>query len=61
MFVHHERIFSADNSIKKNIQIHFSEMEFYNQNTASEDMIFADRDGKGVEGRLSIFSKYLWC
>jgi len=48
--VHHERIFSADNSIKKNIQIHFSEMAFYNQNTASEDMIFADRDGKVLKG-----------
>jgi len=48
--VHHERIFSADNSIKKNIQIHFSEMGFYNQNTASEDMIFADRDGKVLKG-----------
>ena len=48
--VHHERIFSADNSIKKNIQIYFSEMEFYNQNTASEDMIFADRDGKVLKG-----------
>ncbi|MBC8483055.1 MAG: ABC transporter permease [Thaumarchaeota archaeon] len=48
--VHHERIFSADNSIKKNIQIHFSEMDFYNQNTASEDMIFADRNGKVLKG-----------
>jgi len=48
--VHHERIFSADNSIKKNIQIHFSEMEFYNQNISSEDMIFADRDGKVLKG-----------
>jgi len=48
--IHHERIFSADNSIKKNIQIHFSEMEIYNQNTASEDMIFADRDGKVLKG-----------
>jgi len=48
--VHHERIFSADNSIKKNIQIHFSEMDFYNQNTASEDMIFANRDGKVLKG-----------
>ena len=48
--VHHERIFSADNSIKKNIQIRFSEMEFYNQNISSEDMIFADRDGKVLKG-----------
>jgi len=48
--VHHERIFSADNSIKKNIQIHFSEMGFYNQNTSSEDMIFANRDGKVLKG-----------
>jgi len=48
--VHHERIFSADNSIKKNIQIHFSEMGFYDQNTAREDMIFADRNGKVIKG-----------
>ena len=48
--VHHERIFSTDNSIKKNIKIHFSEMEFYNQNISSEDMIFADRDGKVLNG-----------
>jgi len=48
--VHHERIFSADSSIKKNIQIHFSEMGFYNQNTSSEDMIFANRDGKVLKG-----------
>jgi len=48
--VHHERIFSTDNNIKKNIQIHFSELEFYNQNTTSEDMIFADRDGKVLKG-----------
>ena len=48
--VHHERIFSTDNSIKKNIKIHFSEMEFYNQNISSEDMIFADRDGKVLKG-----------
>ena len=41
--IHHERIFSTDNSIKKNIQIHFSEMEFYNQNIASENIIFANR------------------
>jgi len=48
--VHHERIFSTDNNIKKNIQIHFSELEFYNQNTTSEDMIFADRYGKVLKG-----------
>jgi len=48
--VHHERIFSTDNSIKKKIQIHFSEMEFYNQNISNEDMIFADRDGKVLKG-----------
>ena len=48
--VHHERIFSTDNSIKKNIQIHFFELEFYNQNTTSEDMIFTDRNGKVLKG-----------
>ena len=48
--VHHERIFSTDNSINKNIQIHFSEMDFYNKNTASEDLIFADSNGKVLKG-----------
>ena len=48
--VHHERIFSTDNSIKKNIQIHFSEIESYNQNTSSEDIIFANMDGKALKG-----------
>ena len=48
--IHHERIFSTDNSIKKNIQIHFSEIESYNQNTSSEDIIFANMDGKVLKG-----------
>ena len=48
--VHHERIFSTDNNLKKNIQIYFSEMEFNNQNISSEDMIFANMDGKVLKG-----------
>ena len=48
--IHHERIFSTDNSIKKNIQIHFSEMKFYNQNISSENMIFANKDGNVLKG-----------
>ncbi len=48
--VHHERIFSTDNSINKNIQIHFSEMGFYYQNISSENMIFASMDGKVLKG-----------
>lgn len=48
--IHHERIFSTDGSIKKNIQIHFSEMEFYNQNISSENMIFANKDGNVLKG-----------
>ena len=48
--IHHERIFSTDSSIKKNIHLHFSEMEFYNQNKATEDIIFADMDGKVLKG-----------
>ena len=47
---HHERIFSTDSNIKKNIQIHFSEMEFYNQNTTSENMIFANNYGDVLKG-----------
>ena len=48
--VHHERIFSTDNSIIKNIQIHFSEMGFHYQNISSENMIFANIDGKVLKG-----------
>jgi len=48
--VHHERIFSTDNNIKKNIQIHFSEMEFYNQSMSSEDMIFTNMGGQVLKG-----------
>ena len=48
--MHHERIFSTDGSIKKNIQIHFSELEFYNQSISSEDMIFANMDGDVLKG-----------
>mgnify|MGYP001212854618 CR=1 FL=1 len=48
--MHHERIFSTDGSIKKNIQIHFSELEFYNQSISSEDMIFANMDGEVLNG-----------
>ena len=48
--VHHERIFSTDNNIKKNIQIYFSEMGFSNQNMSSEDMIFGNMDGNVLKG-----------
>ena len=48
--VHHELIFSTDNSINKNIQIHFSKMGFYYQNISSENMIFASIDGKVLKG-----------
>jgi len=50
IIMHHERIFSTDGSIKKNIQIHFSELEFYNQSISSEDMIFANMDGDVLKG-----------
>ena len=48
--MHSERIFSTDNNIKKNIQIYFSEMGLYNQSMSSEDMIFANIDGKVLKG-----------
>ena len=50
IITHHEQIFSADSSIKKNIQIHFSEIELYNQSISSEDMIFADKNGNLLKG-----------
>ena len=51
--IHHERIFSTDNNIKKNIQIYFSKMGLHNQNMSSEDMIFSNLDGKILNGDYS--------
>ena len=48
--MHNERIFSTDNNIKKNVQIYFSEIGLYNQNSSSEDMIFANMDGNVLKG-----------
>ena len=48
--MHNARIFSTDNNIKKNVQIYFSEMGLYNQSMSSEDMIFANIDGKVLKG-----------
>ena len=48
--MHNERIFSTDNNIKKNIQIYFSETGLYNQSMSSEDIIFANTDGKVLKG-----------
>jgi peptide/nickel transport system permease protein len=48
--IHNERIFSTDNNIKKNVQIYFSEIGLYNQSASSEDMIFANMDGKVLKG-----------
>ena len=48
--MHNEQIFSTDNNIKKNIQIYFSEMGLYNNSMSSEDMIFANLDGKVLKG-----------
>jgi len=56
---HHERIFSTDSNIKKNIQIHFSEMGFYNQNTTSENMIFANNYGDVLKGNY-LFLVNIW-
>ena len=47
---HNERIFSTDSDIKKNTQIYFSEIESYNQNISSENMIFANKAGKVLKG-----------
>ena len=48
--IHHEQIFSTDTTIKKNIQIYFSEIGLYNQGMSSEDMIFANNDGGVLNG-----------
>ena len=48
--VHNEQIFSTDNSIKKNIQIHLSEIQPHDRNISSENMIFSNNDGNVLKG-----------
>ena len=48
--VHNERIFSSDETIRKNIQIQSVKMEFYRDDIPNEDLIFADNNKKILEG-----------
>ena len=48
--VHSERIFSTDDTIRKNIQIQSAAKEFYSEGIPDEDLIFADDKGKILKG-----------
>ena len=47
---HHERIFSTDDSIRKNVQIESTKMKLFRENVSSEDLIFADENGHVLKG-----------
>ena len=47
---HHQRIFSTDDSIRKNVQIESTKMKLFRENVSSEDLIFADENGHVLKG-----------
>jgi len=48
--IHHQRIFSTDDSIRKNAQIESAKMKLFRENTSSEDLVFADKYGHVLKG-----------
>jgi peptide/nickel transport system permease protein len=48
--VHSERIFSTDDTIRKNIQIQSAAMGFYREGIPNEDLIFAGNEEKILKG-----------
>jgi len=48
--IHHERIFSTDDSIRKNTQIESAKMKLPGESTSSEDLVFADKYGHVMKG-----------
>ena len=47
---HHQRIFSTDDSIRKNAQIESTKMKLFRESVSSEDLIFADEYGHVLKG-----------
>ena len=47
---HHQRIFSTDDSIRKNAQIESAKMKLPRESTSSEDLVFADKYGHVMKG-----------
>ena len=47
---HHQRIFSTDDSIKKNAQIESAKMKLFRESISSEELIFADKYGHVLKG-----------
>jgi peptide/nickel transport system permease protein len=48
--IHHERIFSTDDSIRKNAQIESAKMKLFRDSASSEVLIFADEYGHVLKG-----------
>jgi len=48
--IHHQRIFSTDDSIRKNAQIESAKMKLPRESTSSEDLVFADKYGHVLKG-----------
>jgi len=48
--VHNERIFSTDETIRKNIQMQSTDMGFYKEGMPNEDLIFSDNKEKILKG-----------
>ena len=48
--VHNERIFSTDETIRKNIQMQSTDMGFYKEGIPNEDLIFSDNKEKILKG-----------
>ncbi len=48
--MHNERIFSTDDTIRKNVQIQSTKMKFYKEDVPGEDLIFAGNDEKILKG-----------
>ena len=47
---HHQRIFSTDDSIRKNAQIESAKMKLFRESISSEDLVFADKYGHVLKG-----------
>ena len=47
---HHQRIFSTDDSVRKNAQIESAKMKLFRGSMSSEDLVFADKYGNVMKG-----------
>ncbi len=59
--IHNERIFSTDDSIKKNVQMQSAKMGLYKDDASSEDLIFSDNDGQVLKGNYLFLANMYGC